>query len=30
MYADNTEIYASAKECDELVNNINRDLENVR
>ena len=29
MYADATEIYAFAKDCDELVNNINCDLENV-
>ena len=29
MYADDTEIYASAKDCDELVNIINCDLENV-
>ena len=29
MYADGTEIYASAKDCDELVNIINCDLENV-
>ena len=30
MYADDTEIYASAKDGDELVTNINSDLENVR
>jgi hypothetical protein len=30
MYADHTEIYASAKAGDELVTNINSDLENVR
>jgi hypothetical protein len=30
MYAADTEIYASAKDGDELVNNINSDLENVR
>ena len=30
MYADDTEIYASAKDCDELVNIINCDFENVR
>jgi hypothetical protein len=29
-YADDTEIYASAKDGDELVTNINSDLENVR
>ena len=29
MYADDTEIYASTKDCDELVNIINCDLENV-
>ena len=29
MYADDTEIYASAKDCDELVNIINCDPENV-
>ena len=29
MYADDTEICASAKDCDELVNIINCDLENV-
>ena len=30
MYADDTEIYTSAKDGDELVTNINSDLENVR
>ena len=30
MYADDTEIYASAKDGNELVTNINSDLENVR
>ena len=30
MYADDTEMYASAKDGDELVTNINSDLENVR
>ena len=30
MYADDTEIYASSKHCDELVANLNCDLDNVR
>jgi hypothetical protein len=30
MYADDTEIYASVKDGDEVVTNINSDLENVR
>ncbi len=30
MYADDTEIYASSKNCDELVANLNCDLDNVR
>ena len=30
FHADDTEIYASAKDCDELVNIMNCDLENVR
>ena len=30
MYADDTEIYASSKQGDKLVANLNCDLENVR
>ena len=30
MYADDTEIYASSNNCDELVANLNCDLDNVR
>jgi hypothetical protein len=30
MYADDTEIYASSKHCDELVANLNFDLDHVR
>ena len=30
MYADDTEIYASSKHCDELVANLNCDLDHVR
>ena len=30
MYADDMEIYASAKDGDEMITNINSDLENVR
>ena len=30
MYADDTEIYAYSKHCDELVANLNCDLDNVR
>jgi hypothetical protein len=30
VYADDTDIYASAKDGDELVTNINSDLENVQ
>ena len=30
LYADDTEIYLSSKDCDDIVIKINLDLENIR
>jgi hypothetical protein len=30
IYADDTEIYLSSKDCDDIVIKINLDLENIR